>query len=104
MIENCSSLKCEVQSLIKEGKLKFEESDGPVGVKDPSRAKKRMRRQEKKASREANFEKVTMPRDKVPIAKIGKSEAGCSVTTEGSKEQLRKHNEEEEKKVLRDLA
>ena len=29
-IENCSSLKREVQSLIKKGKLKFEESDGSV--------------------------------------------------------------------------
>ena len=90
--------------MIKDGKLKFEESDGPVGVEDPSRAKTEKRRQEKKATREASFGKTIMPRDKVPIAKIKKSEACCSMTTEGSKERLREHNEEEEKKVLQDLA
>ena len=81
MIENYSSLKHEVQSLIKEGKLKFEESDGPVGVKDPFRAKRKMRRQEKEALREVSSRKATMPRDKVLVAKIKKSEAGCSMTT-----------------------
>ena len=63
-----------------------------------------MRKQEKKALREASFGKATMPRDKVPVAKIRKSEAGCSMTIEGSKERLHKHNEDEEKKVLQDLA
>ena len=58
--ENCSSLKREVQSLIKDGKLKFEESDGPIGVEDPSRAKTKMRRQEKEAPMEANFGKTTL--------------------------------------------
>ena len=99
-IENCSSLKREVQSLIKEGKLKFEESDGPVGVEDPSRAKTKMRRQEKEALRKASFGKVTMPRDKVPVAKIKKNEVGCSMATKGSKERLREHNEEKKKKVF----
>ena len=48
--------------------------------------------------------KTTMPRDKVPIAKIKKSEAAYSMTIEGSKERLREHNEEEKKKMLQDLA
>ena len=84
--ETCSSLKREVQSLIKEGKLKFKESDGPVGVEDPSKAKTEMRRPEKEAPREASFGKATMPKDKVPVAKIKKkSEAGYSITTKGLK-------------------
>ena len=44
-----------------------------------------------------------MPRDKVPIAKIRRSEADCSSTTEGLKEQSCEPNEEEEKKTLQDL-
>ena len=102
--ENCSPLKHKIQSLIKDGKLKFEESNGPVGVEDPSRAKTKMRRQEKEALREASSWKTTMPRDKILIAKIKKNEAGCLVTIERSKERLCEHNEEEEKKVLKDLA
>ena len=43
-IKNCSALKSKVQSLIKDGKLKFEESDVPVGVEDPSKAKTEMGR------------------------------------------------------------
>ena len=84
--KNCSTLKREVQSLIKDGKLRFEESDGLVGVEDLSRAKTKMRRQEKEAPRESSSGKATMPRDKVPIAKIRKSEASYSMTTEWSKE------------------
>ena len=72
MIENYSSLKHEVQSLIKEGKLKFEESDGPVGVEDPSWAKIELRRKKKVAPRKASSRKATMLRDKVPVAKIKK--------------------------------
>ena len=56
--------------MIKEGKLKFKESDEPVGIEDPSRAKTKMKRQEKKALREASSGKATMPWDKVPVAKI----------------------------------
>ena len=41
--------------MIKEGKLKFEESNGPVGVEDPSKAKTKIRRQEKETLREASF-------------------------------------------------
>ena len=59
-----------------------------------------MGRQEKETPREASFGKATMPRDKVLIAKITKNEAGCSMTTERSKERLREPNEEEEKKTL----
>ena len=77
--------------------------NGPVGVEDPSKAKTKMRRQEKKAPKEASFGKATMPRDKVPVAKIRKSEAGCSMTVEGSKERLCEMNEEEKKKMLQDL-
>ena len=58
---------------------------------------------EKEALKEASFGKVTMPRDKVPIAKIRKSEACCSTTTEWSKERLREPNGEEKKKTLQDL-
>ena len=71
--------------MIKDGKLKFEESNGPIGVEDPSRVKTKMRRQEKEALREASSGKTTMPRDKVPIVKIRRSEAVCSSTTEGSR-------------------
>ena len=85
LTENCNSLKREVQSLIKDGKLKFEESNGPVGVEDPSRAKTKMRRQEKEASREASSWKTTMPRDKILVVKIKKNEARCLVTIERSK-------------------
>ena len=48
-MKNCTTLKREVQSLSKDGKLKFEESDGPVGVRDLFEAKVEMIRQEEKA-------------------------------------------------------
>ena len=63
----------------------------------------KMRGQEKEALREASFGKATMPRDKVPIAKIRKSETCCSMTIECSKERLCEPNGEEEKKTLQDL-
>ena len=44
-----------------------------------------------------------MPMDRVPIAKIGRSEARRSPTIEGSKDQLCEPIEEEEKKSLLDL-
>ena len=62
-----------------------------------------MRRQEKVALRETSSGKATMPRDKVPIAKIRKTEAGYSMTIEGSKERLCEMNGDEEKKALQDL-
>ena len=74
--------------------------NGPVGVEDPSRAKTKMRRQEKEASKEVSFGKAIMPRDKVLVAKIRKSETAYSMITEGSKERLREMNGEEEKKTL----
>ena len=58
-----------IPSLIKVGKLKFEELDGPVGVEDPSKAKTEIRKQEKEAPKEASSRKATTPRDKVPVAK-----------------------------------
>ena len=78
--------------MIEEGKLKFEESSGLIGVEDPLKAKTEEMRQEKEAPREASSGKVTMPRDKVPVAKIRKSEACCSMTIKGSKERLREPN------------
>ena len=84
----------------KYGKLKFEDLDTPVEVEDSSRTKVEMSRQEEETSNEANFEKATMPKEKVPIAK-----AGSLSTTEGSKERLCELNtEKEEKKVLHELA
>ena len=46
-VEDCSALKRRVQSLIKEGKLKFEESDRPAEVEYPSREKAKMSKREK---------------------------------------------------------
>ena len=66
--------------MINDGKLTFEDLDGPAKVKDSSRTKLEMPKQEKETPKEANFEKTTMPKEKVPIAK-----AGSSSTTEGSK-------------------
>ena len=84
-IEDCTIFKNKVKNLIEEGKLKFEKSDGPTKVEYPSRAKAKMTRQEKEAPREAVFKKATMPKEKVPITKIGRSGAGCSLATKGSK-------------------
>ena len=67
--------------MIKDGKLKFEQSNEPVGMEDLSRAKGEAVRQEQEAPRETNPGKAIMPSDKVPIAKIKRSEAFCSSTT-----------------------
>ena len=56
--------------MINDGKLKFKDLDGPAEVEDLSRAKVEMTRQEKKIAKEANFGKATMPKEKVPIAKV----------------------------------
>ena len=85
-VEDCSALKRRVQSLIREGKLKFEELDRPARVEYSSGTKAKMTRQEKEAPREAVFKKAAMPKEKTPITKTGRSEAGCSLTTEKSKE------------------
>ena len=52
-MKNCTALKHEVHSLIKDGKLKFAESNGPVRVEDLFEAKAEMISQEEKAPREA---------------------------------------------------
>ena len=62
-----------------------------------------MTRQEKEIPKKANFKKVAMLKEKVPIAKVQKSEVGSSSTTKGSKEQSCEPNREEEKKMLQDL-
>ena len=91
-------LKSKVQELINDGKLTFEDLDGPAEVKDPSRTKVEMLKQEEETPKEANFGKTTMEKEKVPITK-----AGSSSTTEGSKERSCELNGEEEKMVLQDL-
>ena len=93
--ENCIAHKREVQSLIKDGKLKFEESDGPVGVEDLFEVEAEMIRQKEITPREAGFGKTTISRDEVFIAKDKKSEASGLLTTERSKERLYKPNKEE---------
>ena len=84
--------------MINDGELTFEDLDEPVEIKDPSRTNVEMPKQEEETPKEANFEKTTMPKQKVPIAKTGSSS-----TTEGSKEQSCEPNVKEEKIVLQDL-
>ena len=98
-MENCTSLKSKVQELINDGKLTFEDLDGPAEVKDPSEAKVEIARQEHRVPREASPGKAAIPRDEVPIAKVGKDEASGSLTIEGSKERLCELNEEEENRM-----
>ena len=59
-MKNCIALKHKIQDLINLGKVKFEESDGPVGVEDLFEAKVEMIRQEEKAPREAGSRKATI--------------------------------------------
>ena len=80
--------------------MKFEESDGPFGVEYPYGTKAKMRRQEKEAPRKAISKKAAIPREKVPITKTGRSEAGCSLTTKGSKERSCEPNERQEKNTF----
>ena len=56
--------------MINDEKLKFEKSNGPAEVEDPSKAKVEMLRQEKKAPRGASLRKAAIPKEKVPIAKV----------------------------------
>ena len=59
-----------------------------------------MPKQEEETPKEANFEKATMPKEEVPIAKVGSSS-----TAEKLKERSCELNtKEEEKKVLQELA
>ena len=96
--KNCNALKREVQSLIKDGKLKFEESDRPV--EDLFKARVEIIRKEEKALRGAGSGKVAIPRDEVSITKDKRSEAKGSSTTERSKERLCKLNWEGENKTF----
>ena len=96
--KNCIALNRTVQSLINDGKLNFEKSNGPAGIEDPYRTEVGITRQE--APMEASFGKASMPGDKVPIVKTEGNEKGCLLATEGSKERSRKPNGEKEKKVL----
>ena len=100
-MKNYTALKYKVQELINDGKLTVEDLDGPIEVKDPSRAKVEIARQEHGVPREASPGKATIPRDKVPIAKVEKDKASGSLITEGSEERSCKPNEEEENKMLR---
>ena len=97
--ENCTTLKYKVRDLINNEKLKFEDLDRPIEVEDSSRTKVEMPRQKEETPKKVNFGKATMPKERVPIAKVGSSS-----TTEGSKEWSYEPNtEEEEKKVLQEL-
>ena len=54
--ENCTALKHKVQDLINDGKLTFEDLDRPAEVKDLSRTKVEMTKQEKERSEEHTSE------------------------------------------------
>ena len=84
--ENYNALKYKVQDLIKLGKFKFEELNGPSGVEDLFEAKAEMIRQEEKVPREVGSWKTTIPRDDVSIAKDKRGETSGSLTTKESKE------------------
>ena len=81
--------------MIKKGKLKFEKSDGPTEVENPSRAKVEMPRQEKEALKGARLGKAAIL--------VQKNEANSSSTTERSKERSCEPNGEQEKNTFRDL-
>ena len=98
--KNCTALKYRVQELINDGKLTFEDLDGPAEVKDPSRAKLEIARQDDGVPREASPEKAVIPRDEISIAKVKRDGANSSLTTKGSKAQLYGSNIEEKEKTL----
>ena len=81
--ENCTALKRKVRGLINNGKLKIEDLDRAAQVEDPSRAKVEMARQKHGTLKEASLEKTAMPKEKVPIVEVRRSEEGSSTTTEG---------------------
>ena len=104
-MENCTALKYKVQDLINDGKLKFEDWDKLVEVKDSSKTKVEMPKQKEETLNEINFGEATMPNEKVPIVEVRKSEKGSSTTTKGSKERPCKlDKKEEKKKALQELA
>ena len=70
--------------------------DGSAEVEDSSRTKVEVPKQEEETPKEANLEKATMPREEVPIAKVGSS----STTKKLKERSCEPNTEEEEKKVL----
>ena len=98
--ENCTSLKSKVQKLINDGKLTFEDLDGPAEVKNLFRVKVGIAIQEHGVPREASLGKPAIPKDEVSIAKDEKEEANSLLTTKGSKAQLCGSNIEEEGEML----
>ena len=72
--------------MIQEGKLKFEELNGPAEVEDSSRVKVEIPRREKEALKVARLRKAAILKEKVPITKTGRNGAGYSLATKGSKE------------------
>ena len=98
--KNCIALKYRVQELINDGELTFEDLDGPAEVKDLSRAKVEIARQEHGVPKEVSPEKASITRDEASIAKVKKDGASGSLTTEGSKSQLYGSDIEEEEKTL----
>ena len=56
--------------MINDEKLTFEELSGSTEVKDPSRAKVEMARQEKETPRKASPGKAAMPKERISIAKV----------------------------------
>ena len=99
-IENCTIFKNKVQNLIQEGKLKFEELNGPAEFEDLFRVKVEIPRQEKEALKGARLGKAAILKEKIPIAKVQRNETGSSSTTERSKERLCEPNGEQEKNTL----
>ena len=55
--------------MINDGKLKFEDLDRPVEVEDPSRVKVKMARKKHGTPREADLEKVVMPKKRYLLSK-----------------------------------
>ena len=73
--KNCTVLKRKVWGLINDGKLKFEDLDRLAQFEDPSKVKVEMARQKNGTPRETSLGKATMPKEKVPIAEVRRSEA-----------------------------
>ena len=102
--KNCNAFKYKVQDLIKLGKFKFEELNGPTRVENLFEAKAERIKQEEKAPREVGSRKVAITRDEVSIAKDKRGETSGSLTTEVLKERLCKPNKEKKKKTLQHMS
>ena len=68
--ENCTALKYKVRDLINDGKLKFEDLDGPAQVEDSSRVKVEMARQKHGIQRKTSLGRAAMSNKKVPIVEV----------------------------------